>query len=147
MESKRAAAAAKAAERALGRQVVDDARRHRPTITCALSLTLMCRWRSVLELCLTSSPARPLRSSSALPGGERKMRSARAHPRGVGHCAVACSGSEPGWPTTDHTHFHCGTKRVRFFLGQNHVAIGRTAVYEWDFEGRRGGTYSLGLRI
>jgi hypothetical protein len=45
------------------------------------------------------------------------------------------------------THlFIAGPNAFAFFLGQRHVAIGPTAVYEWDFEGRRGGTYSLGFR-
>lgn len=42
--------------------------------------------------------------------------------------------------------FIAGPNAFAFFLGQNRVAIGRTVVYEWDFEGQRGGTYSLGLR-
>jgi hypothetical protein len=42
--------------------------------------------------------------------------------------------------------FIAGPNAFAFFLGQNHVAIGRTTVYEWDFEGRRSGSYSLGLR-
>jgi hypothetical protein len=42
--------------------------------------------------------------------------------------------------------FMAGPNAFAFFLGRNQVAIGRTAVYEWDFEGQRGGTYSLGLR-
>jgi hypothetical protein len=41
-------------------------RRRRPAITCALSLTLTC---SASALSSTLSPARPLRSSSARPGG------------------------------------------------------------------------------
>jgi hypothetical protein len=54
--------------------------------------------------------------------------------------------SQDGRQRTTHI-FIAGPNAFAFFLGQNHVAIGRTAVYEWDFEGRRGGTYSLGLRI
>ncbi len=45
------------------------------------------------------------------------------------------------------THiFIAGPNAFAFFLGQHHVALGPTAVYEWDFEGRRGGSYSLGFR-
>lgn len=34
-----------------------------------------------------------------------------------------------------------------FFLGQHQKAIGHVALYEWDFDGARGGGYSLGLAI
>lgn len=34
-----------------------------------------------------------------------------------------------------------------FFLGQNQPALGHVAVYEWDFEGGRGGGYSIGLEF
>ncbi|MBS3651948.1 SAVED domain-containing protein [Pseudaminobacter sp. 19-2017] len=34
-----------------------------------------------------------------------------------------------------------------FFLGQLHKAIGPSTVYEWDFDGRRTGTYSEGLTV
>lgn len=34
-----------------------------------------------------------------------------------------------------------------FFLGQLHRAIGPSVVYEWDFDGRRTGTYSEGLKL
>ncbi len=45
------------------------------------------------------------------------------------------------------THiFIAGPNAFAFFFGQHHVALGPCAVYEWDFEGRRGGSYSLGLR-
>jgi hypothetical protein len=45
------------------------------------------------------------------------------------------------------THiFIAGPNAFAFFLGQHHVALGPCAVYEWDFEGRRGGSYSLGFR-
>jgi hypothetical protein len=45
------------------------------------------------------------------------------------------------------THlFMAGPNAFAFFLGQHHVALGPAAVYEWDFEGRRGGSYSLGFR-
>jgi hypothetical protein len=40
-----------------------------------------------------------------------------------------------------------GLNVFAFFLGQNHVALGPCAVYEWDFEGLRGGSYSLGFRM
>jgi hypothetical protein len=42
--------------------------------------------------------------------------------------------------------FIAGPDAFAFFLGQHHVALGPTAVYEWDFEGRRGGSYSWGFR-
>jgi hypothetical protein len=45
------------------------------------------------------------------------------------------------------THlFMAGPNAFAFFLGQHHVALGSAAVYEWDFEGRRDGSYSLGIR-
>jgi hypothetical protein len=45
------------------------------------------------------------------------------------------------------THiFIAGPNAFAFFLGQHHVALGPAAVYEWDFEDRRGGSYSLGFR-
>ena len=34
-----------------------------------------------------------------------------------------------------------------FFLGQHQQTIGPAAVYEWDFDGQRGGGYSLGLHV
>jgi hypothetical protein len=46
------------------------------------------------------------------------------------------------------THiFIAGPNAFAFLLGQHHVGIGRCAVYEWDFEGRRGGSYGLVLRM
>lgn len=43
--------------------------------------------------------------------------------------------------------FIAGPNAFVFFLGQQQRALGSVAVYEWDFEGRRGGTYSLGLVV
>ncbi len=57
----------------------------------------------------------------------------------------AAGPGQDGRQRTAHI-FIAGPNAFAFFFGQNHVAIGRTAVYEWDFEGRHGGTYSLGLR-
>ncbi|RWD79109.1 SAVED domain-containing protein [Mesorhizobium sp.] len=34
-----------------------------------------------------------------------------------------------------------------FFLGQLHQTIGASTVYEWDFDGRRTGSYSEGLQV
>jgi hypothetical protein len=50
-----------------------------------------------------------------------------------------------GRPHTTHI-FIAGPNAFAFFLGQHHIALGTCAVYEWDFEGRRGGSYSLGFR-
>ncbi|PKP68837.1 MAG: hypothetical protein CVT83_04895 [Alphaproteobacteria bacterium HGW-Alphaproteobacteria-5] len=41
--------------------------------------------------------------------------------------------------------FIAGPNAFAFFLGQHQQAIGPAAVYEWDFDGQRGGGYSLGL--
>jgi hypothetical protein len=41
--------------------------------------------------------------------------------------------------------FVAGPNGFAFFLGQLQQAIGPAAVYEWDFDGHRGGDYSLGL--
>ena len=41
--------------------------------------------------------------------------------------------------------FMAGPNGFAFFLGQHQTAMGRTAVYEWDFEGGRGHGYSLGV--
>jgi SMODS-associated and fused to various effectors sensor domain len=49
-----------------------------------------------------------------------------------------------GGQRTTHL-FIAGPNAFAFFLGQHHVALGPTAVYEWDFEGRPGSTYSLGF--
>lgn len=43
--------------------------------------------------------------------------------------------------------FIAGPNGFSFFLGQHQQAIGPTAVYEWDFDGLRGGGYSLGLTV
>jgi hypothetical protein len=53
--------------------------------------------------------------------------------------------SHDGRQRTTHI-FIAGPNAFAFFLGQHHIAIGSTAVYEWDFEGRRGDSYSLGCR-
>ena len=50
-----------------------------------------------------------------------------------------------GRPRTTHI-FIAGPNAFAFFFGQRHVALGPCAVYEWDFEGRRGGSYRLGFR-
>lgn len=42
--------------------------------------------------------------------------------------------------------FVAGPNGFAFFLGQHQQALGPTAVYEWDFDGQRGG-YSLGLSV
>jgi hypothetical protein len=54
--------------------------------------------------------------------------------------------SNNGRQRTAHL-FIAGPNAFALFLGQNQVAIGRTAIYEWDFEGRRDGTYSLALQF
>ena len=51
-----------------------------------------------------------------------------------------------GHPRTTHL-FIAGPNAFAFFLGQHHVALGPIAVYEWDFEGHRNRSYSLGLRF
>lgn len=43
--------------------------------------------------------------------------------------------------------FIAGPNSFAFFLGQHQQAIGPTAIYEWDFDGQRGGGYSLGLSV
>jgi len=43
--------------------------------------------------------------------------------------------------------FVAGPNGFAFFLGQHQQAIGSVAVYEWDFDGQRGGGYSHGLSI
>lgn len=43
--------------------------------------------------------------------------------------------------------FYAGPNGFAFFLGQHQQAIGSTAIYEWDFDGQRGGGYSLGLSV
>jgi hypothetical protein len=43
--------------------------------------------------------------------------------------------------------FIAGPNGFAFFLGQHQQAIGPAAVYEWDFDGQRGGGYSLGLSL
>jgi len=51
-----------------------------------------------------------------------------------------------GGQRTTHL-FMAGPNAFAFFLGQHHVALGPAAVYEWDFEGRRGGSSCLGFRL
>lgn len=43
--------------------------------------------------------------------------------------------------------FFAGPNGFAFFLGQHQQAIGPTAIYEWDFDGQRGGDYSPGLSV
>ncbi len=43
--------------------------------------------------------------------------------------------------------FFAGPNGFAFFLGQRQQAIGPTSIYEWDFDGQRGGGYSLGLSV
>jgi hypothetical protein len=43
--------------------------------------------------------------------------------------------------------FIAGPNGFAFFLGQHQKAIGQSAIYEWDFDGLRGGGYSLGLTV
>lgn len=43
--------------------------------------------------------------------------------------------------------FIAGPNGFTFFLGQHQQAIGPAALYEWDFDGRRGGGYSPGLTV
>jgi hypothetical protein len=43
--------------------------------------------------------------------------------------------------------FIAGPNGFAFFLGQHQQAIGPAALYEWDFDGQRGGGYSLGLSV
>jgi SMODS-associated and fused to various effectors sensor domain len=43
--------------------------------------------------------------------------------------------------------FIAGPNGFAFFLGQHQQAIGPVTVYEWDFDGQRGGDYSPGLSL
>ena len=43
--------------------------------------------------------------------------------------------------------FVAGPNSFTFFLGQHQQALGPVSSYEWDFDGRRGGGYSLGLSV
>lgn len=43
--------------------------------------------------------------------------------------------------------FSAGPNAFAFFLGQHQQALGPASVYEWDFDGQRGGGYSLGLSL
>lgn len=52
-----------------------------------------------------------------------------------------------GWPAGRLHIFIAAPNGFVFFLGQNQQALGPVALYEWDFDGMRGGGYSLGLRF
>ena len=43
--------------------------------------------------------------------------------------------------------FIAGPNGFAFFLGQHQKTIGPCSIYEWDFEGQRGGGYSLGISL
>ncbi|MGY4407858.1 SAVED domain-containing protein [Bradyrhizobium sp. USDA 3315] len=43
--------------------------------------------------------------------------------------------------------FIAGPNAFAFFLGQSQAAIGPVSIYEWDFDGLRGGDYSVGLEL
>ena len=43
--------------------------------------------------------------------------------------------------------FVAGPNAFTFFLGQNQQALGPVSSYEWDFDGQRGGGYSLSLFV
>ncbi len=43
--------------------------------------------------------------------------------------------------------FIAGPNAFTFFLGQQQQALGPAALYEWDFDGRHGGGYSLGMTV
>lgn len=43
--------------------------------------------------------------------------------------------------------FIAGPNGFAFFLGQQRQALGPVRVYEWDFDGRQGGSYSLGVSL
>lgn len=51
-----------------------------------------------------------------------------------------------GYPASPVHVFVAGPNGFAFFLGQQ-LAIGPAHLYEWDFEGQRGGGYSLGLSV
>ena len=66
-----------------------------------------------------------------------------AHAMKLAEAIVAAIRREPRRPMT---HFFIAAPNgFTFFLGQHRRAIGPSTVYEWDFEGERSGTYSLGL--
>ena len=58
-----------------------------------------------------------------------KIRAARSEPAGHVHLFIAGPGA------------------FSFFLGQRHVAIGPLTLYEFDFEGERGGSYERSLTL
>ena len=43
--------------------------------------------------------------------------------------------------------FIAAPNAVMFFLGQHRAALGKIQLYEFDFEGKRGGSYSPSLRL
>lgn len=43
--------------------------------------------------------------------------------------------------------FIAGPNGFAFFLGQHQKAIGPSSIYEWDFDGQKGGGYSLGASL
>lgn len=50
--------------------------------------------------------------------------------------------------TGRHTHiFIAGPNGFAFFLGQHQKTIGPCSIYEWDFDGEKGGGYSLGVTL
>ncbi|MEQ9152777.1 MAG: SAVED domain-containing protein [Bauldia litoralis] len=53
------------------------------------------------------------------------------------------SGAAKGWVHL----FIAAPNAFTFFLGQHQQALGPVSSYEWDFDGQRGGGYSLGLSI
>jgi len=61
--------------------------------------------------------------------------------------AVLRQVSQRPWPNTRKpVHFFiAGPNAFAFFLGQVQSAMGPAAVYEWDFEGQRNGTYTQGF--
>jgi hypothetical protein len=43
--------------------------------------------------------------------------------------------------------FSAAPNALLFFLGQHREALGRIQLYEFDFEGSRGGDYAASLRL
>ena len=43
--------------------------------------------------------------------------------------------------------FIAGPNAFTFFLGQHQQALGPVSSYEWDFDGQKGGGYSLSLFV
>jgi hypothetical protein len=51
-------------------------------------------------------------------------------------------------PAKEPLHiFIAGPNAFAVFLGQHRQALGPVVIYEWDFDGQRGGGYSLGLAL